>query len=100
MQIEAKQSIWTYLGDASYSLYLIHPLVVSTLLALWMPFPIPADLIVAFGMLASVVVAWRIHERFERPILQALRPTRAGRRKTVSALRPAAEHEHLSASWR
>jgi exopolysaccharide production protein ExoZ len=85
MQIQAKPSVWTYLGDASYSLYLTHPLVVSTLLTVWMTYSIPADLIVAFGMLASVIVAWRIHERIERPILEALRHTRARRRTSVAA---------------
>jgi len=81
MQIRAKQSIWTYLGDASYSVYLTHPLTVAALLAVWTAYPVPADLIVALGMLASVVVAWRIHEGFEKPILAALRPAIAGKRE-------------------
>jgi exopolysaccharide production protein ExoZ len=72
MQIQARRSVWTYLGDASYSLYLVHPLVVSTLLAVWMAFPLQADLIIVATMLTSVLVAWRIHESIERPLLGAL----------------------------
>ena len=79
MQIRAKQSAWTYLGDASYSLYLTHPLPVSALLTLWTAYPIPADLIVVVGMITSVLVAWRVHELFEKPVLAALRPAAHGK---------------------
>jgi exopolysaccharide production protein ExoZ len=82
MQIAAKPSVWTYLGDASYSLYLTHPLVVSTLAAVW-AHTVPADLIVAVTMLASLAFAWRIHESVERPLLAALHPTR---RRTQTSL--------------
>jgi exopolysaccharide production protein ExoZ len=85
MQIKAKQSIWTYLGDGSYSLYLTHTLVVSTLLTLWTVYPVPPDLIVAVGMLASILLAWRIHECFERPILEMLRPIKARTRTSLAA---------------
>jgi exopolysaccharide production protein ExoZ len=85
MQVRAKESIWTYLGDASYSLYLTHTLVVSTLLTLWVAFPVAPDVIVAVGMLASVLLAWLIHARFERPILDALRPINAMKRTSLAA---------------
>ena len=81
MQIEAKPSVWTYLGDASYSLYLVHVFILSALLQLWTLFPMPADFTIAVGMMASVLSAWRIHERIEKPILSAL-----GRREMQGAL--------------
>jgi exopolysaccharide production protein ExoZ len=85
MQIAAKPSVWTYLGDASYSLYLTHPLVVSVLAAVWTAYPVPADLIVAVGMLASLAFAWRVHESVERPLLATLHPTRRRRETSLPA---------------
>ena len=81
MQIEAKPSVWTYLGDASYSLYLVHIFILSALWQLWTIFPIPADFTIAVGMTASVLFAWRIHERFEKPILKIF-----GRRQMHTAV--------------
>ena len=71
MQIEAKPSVWTYLGDASYSLYLVHIFMLSALWQLWAVFPMPADFTIAVGLTASVLFAWRIHERVEKPLLRA-----------------------------
>ena len=42
-------------------------------------YPIPAD-IIAVGIIASVVLAWRVHELVEKPILKAL-----GRRRMQAA---------------
>lgn len=78
MQIEARESVWTYLGDSSYTLYLVHTLVISGLSALWIIVPLPADLIIITGVGASVLLAWRIYERFERPLLRILRRADAG----------------------
>lgn len=72
MQIQTARSVWTYLGDASYALYLVHTFVVTPLQALWMKFPIPADAIIAIGLTASVLFAWRVHELIEKPILSRL----------------------------
>jgi exopolysaccharide production protein ExoZ len=72
MQIKARESVWTYLGDASYTLYLVHTLIVSALLTLWMAFPLQPDLIIAVTMAASVIFAWRVYERVEKPLLRAL----------------------------
>ncbi len=47
LQVKARESVWTYLGDASYSLYLSHTLPLSLLLAVWMKVAIPPDLIIA-----------------------------------------------------
>ena len=69
MQIRAQPSVWTYLGDASYMLYLCHILPVSALLRLWQSYPIPADAIILIGMATSLLLTWRLYEAFERPIL-------------------------------
>jgi exopolysaccharide production protein ExoZ len=76
MQIKARESVWTYLGDASYTLYLAHTFIVSALLTLWIIVPLQADLIIAITITASVVFAWRIYEAIEKPLLRAL-PTSA-----------------------
>lgn len=72
MQIKSAPSVWTYLGDASYSLYLVHTFMLTPLQVLWTKFPIPADAIIVIGLVASVVFAWRIHELIEKPILGRL----------------------------
>jgi exopolysaccharide production protein ExoZ len=72
MQINAKQSVWTYFGDASYTLYLVHTFAVTPLLALWLVFPLQPDLVVLITMLASVIFAWRVYELVEKPLLRAL----------------------------
>ena len=81
VHIEARGSVWTYLGDASYSLYLSHPLLLAELQRIWMSFPAPPDIIIAVGVAASVTFAWRVHELIEKPTLSAmrrLRPTQYG----------------------
>jgi exopolysaccharide production protein ExoZ len=82
MQIKAQPSVWTYLGDASYALYLVHTFALPPLLVLWNIYPVNANIIVLTGIIASVLFAWRVHERIEKPILRAL-----GRRqlRTVAA---------------
>jgi exopolysaccharide production protein ExoZ len=72
LQMKARESVWTYLGDASYTLYLVHTFAVSALLTLWMVFPLQADLIIAVTMATSVILAWRVYERVEKPLLRAL----------------------------
>lgn len=80
MHIEARKSVWTYLGDASYSIYLVHITVVTGLLVLWKAVPAPPDLIVTAGVILSLVLAWRVHELIEKPLLRVLplKPTIAG----------------------
>ena len=73
LQVRARESTWTYLGDASYSLYLSHPLFLTLLLALWMKFPAPSDLIILTSIAAALIFAWRVHELIEKPILAALK---------------------------
>jgi exopolysaccharide production protein ExoZ len=68
LQVQVRESVWTYLGNASYSLYLTHTFPLTALLALWAIYPIPADLIILIGIGTSLLFGWRIHERFEKPI--------------------------------
>jgi exopolysaccharide production protein ExoZ len=82
LQVRARESVWTYLGDASYSLYLSHIYPLTILLALWMKFPIPSDLIILIGISAALLFAWRIHERVEKPIMAALKRRQGVRRIT------------------
>jgi exopolysaccharide production protein ExoZ len=69
LQLQARESLWTYLGNASYSLYLTHIFTLNVLLVLWRIYPIQPDLIILIGISVSVLFAWRIHERFEKPIM-------------------------------
>ena len=72
MQIKTKESVLTNLGGASYVLYLVHPTVVAVLVALCLYIPTHPDLLIVVGTLACVLVAWRVHELIEKPILRAL----------------------------
>jgi exopolysaccharide production protein ExoZ len=99
MQIKARESVWTYLGDASYTLYLVHTFVVSALLTLWIAVPLQPDLIIAATMAAAVIFAWRVYERVEKPLLRALPSSlRRSSRTRVTAFvsENAAGHEPLS----
>jgi exopolysaccharide production protein ExoZ len=73
MQIKASPGVLTHLGEVSYALYLVHTFIVTPLQALWITFPIPADAIVTVGLAGSVIFAWRVYERVEKPILDRLR---------------------------
>jgi hypothetical protein len=46
--------------------------MIAPLLVFWMKFPIPADVIIAIDLIASVLFAWRVHEPVEKPILNKL----------------------------
>jgi exopolysaccharide production protein ExoZ len=82
MQIRAREGVWTYLGEMSYSLYLFHPFSIALLRrSLWLIGPIQSDLIYIIAMAASVLFAWRIYVLIEMPILRAI--------PTPKALRPA-----------
>jgi len=72
MQIDAKPSAWTFLGDASYTLYLTHMLPIQLLLLLWTAHPIAPELAIVIGSLVSVLFAWRMHVAFEIPLLKLL----------------------------
>jgi exopolysaccharide production protein ExoZ len=72
MQIDAKPSAWTFLGDASYTLYLSHMPPIQLLLLWWTVHPAAPDLIVVVGSLVSVLFAWRMYVLFEIPMLKLL----------------------------
>ncbi|HEX5380282.1 MAG TPA: acyltransferase [Phenylobacterium sp.] len=75
LQIEVPESPFTYLGDASYSLYLVHaPLVGGVALLLTRYTSLPADVVILTAVACSVIVAVRVHELFEKPMLAYLRP--------------------------
>jgi exopolysaccharide production protein ExoZ len=72
MQIKAGKSIWTYLGNASYSIYLFHTYPLMFLLAVWQAFPIAPDLIVLIGVGVALLLSIAIHATLEMPILRAI----------------------------
>jgi exopolysaccharide production protein ExoZ len=76
MQFKGRESFWTGQGDASYSLYLIHPLFMPMFFLIWKIIPLPTDLIIVISMAASAFFAWRIHLVIEVPVLNALKGQR------------------------
>lgn len=76
LQFDAKPGLLSYLGDASYSLYLCHPLILMLWivgLAKLLP-AVPPDLLSTSGIVLCVLASWRIHEAIEKPLLNAFRP--------------------------
>ncbi len=62
-------------GDASYSLYLSHPFVLSSLALVWAKARLPADgwSYVATGMVLCIAVSLIVYRLIEAPLLRALR---------------------------
>jgi exopolysaccharide production protein ExoZ len=71
LQAERKRGLLSHLGDASYSLYLIHPTVIAAMIALAprMPSYVFAPLALGLSILASVVA----YRWIERPLMAAFR---------------------------
>jgi len=70
MQIDAKKGVLTELGDASYALYLVHlPFVLSIVWLACKYTALPPDVVAIVAAAASIVIGWRIHVLFEKPIL-------------------------------
>ncbi len=79
MQIAARPSFLSYLGETSYALYLTHPpVVLGVCWLLCRVSPLPPDAVALTATLVSVFVGWRIHEAVERPMLLRLRQAGAG----------------------
>jgi exopolysaccharide production protein ExoZ len=76
MQIQARKGMWTELGDASYTIYLTHTIIVTFSLALCRRFPIDPDAIIVLTTAAAVLFAWRLYVRFEIPLLGYLKSRR------------------------
>jgi exopolysaccharide production protein ExoZ len=56
LQVEARESVWIYLGDTVYSLYLSHTNALTLLFIFWRKISIPTDLIILISILTSVVL--------------------------------------------
>lgn len=80
MQINAKQGTLTYLGDASYTLYLVHTFAITPLQALWVAVPVSPNIIIILGLATSILLAWRVFDLIEKPILLAIPRQLHGRR--------------------
>jgi exopolysaccharide production protein ExoZ len=83
VQIEGRESVWTYLGDASYSLYLSHTPVMFLLFAFWKKFPSPPELIILSCVSASLLFAWTVHESIEKPIMALFKRQRPAHRQAL-----------------
>jgi exopolysaccharide production protein ExoZ len=69
VQIDAKRGALTTLGDASYSIYLFHAPIVAAAVWVMAKFSnVPADPIIFLSTGFTVLVCWRIHELFEKPL--------------------------------
>jgi exopolysaccharide production protein ExoZ len=73
LQIDTKKSILTKLGDASYSIYLFHTPLLTAIVWIMAKFSrAPSDLIMSVAIGLTILVCWRIHELFEKPLLAFL----------------------------
>lgn len=72
--IEARKSFLTYLGDASYSVYLGHSLLMSAFLRL--P-PMQADILALIIFTYGMTIGIALHEFVEKPLLAYLHRRRA-----------------------
>jgi exopolysaccharide production protein ExoZ len=65
------------IGDASYPLYMIHPVLLSTMAQLWRAAGLTALspwLYVALSLVVTSAVGWIAHVTLERPLITAFRP--------------------------
>lgn len=70
-----------FMGDASYSIYLVHVLVIRALGRMFESgmVAMPADSVVGLTVLASLAAGAVVHLWVERPLLKFMRPSPAGR---------------------
>jgi exopolysaccharide production protein ExoZ len=71
LQIEVKRGPLSYLGDASYSLYLVHPVVIAAMVLL-VP-TLPSHLFIPLVFALSVAASLAVYAYFERPLIAAFR---------------------------
>jgi exopolysaccharide production protein ExoZ len=71
LQVQAKRGLLSQLGDASYSLYLLHPIIIVALTLLSPRTPGYLFMAIAFG--ASILAAAAAHRWLEQPLIAALR---------------------------
>jgi exopolysaccharide production protein ExoZ len=67
---------WQSLGDASYSIYIVHGVVLSALLSLVHHAGVPVFLMIPVGSPVAVVVGLMVYRYIERPMISYLRPRR------------------------
>jgi exopolysaccharide production protein ExoZ len=59
------------IGDASYSTYLTHGLVLTMLIRIWRPLAGPPSIwLVPVGLVVATVAGWAVHMTVERPLLR------------------------------
>ena len=75
LQVQLKRGLLSHLGDASYSLYLVHPIVIAALISLLPKLSGYVFVPVALGL--SIVAAVAAHRWIEQPLIAALRRPRA-----------------------
>lgn len=70
-----------FMGDASYSIYLVHVLVIRALGRLFESgmVALPGDAVVGLTVIASLVAGAVVHVWIERPLLKVMTPSPAGR---------------------
>jgi exopolysaccharide production protein ExoZ len=71
LQIEVKRGQLSYLGDASYSLYLVHPVVIAAMVLL-VP-TLPGYLFTPLVFALSVGASLAVYAHLERPLIAAFR---------------------------
>ena len=72
LQLRVAPGVLTRLGDSSYALYLVHVPIVKTTVVLFRALGAPTDLSILVSFVISTVLAWRIYEIVEKPILRWL----------------------------
>ncbi|MFA4900635.1 MAG: acyltransferase [Brevundimonas sp.] len=70
-----------FMGDASYSIYLVHVLVIRALGRMFESgmVALPGDAVVALTVIASLAAGAVVHVWIERPLLKVMTPSPAGR---------------------
>jgi exopolysaccharide production protein ExoZ len=90
-QIDPRPPLFVALGDASYSIYLTHVIVVPAAVRLWSfsRLGYGASQMVVFAILAvtfAVAVGWLVHRLVERPLLKWLRRQSSERRPVAQSV--------------
>ena len=85
LQIEARKSVFTYLGDASYALYLTHEPVVLFASVFLIGAGLPLPIMILGPMAASVALSAVVYQFVEKPIMATLRRGGSGGPKPALA---------------
>jgi exopolysaccharide production protein ExoZ len=67
----AARQVLTRLGDASYAMYLVHPLWLYMVEKTFITLPIP--LLIAIALAGSIIMSYAAHRWIEQPLLERLR---------------------------